>query len=59
MSRKDYVKFAEVLRMSLNRAKSLKEKRLVIDLIYDLCTVFLSDNHNFNSNRFRKACGIE
>lgn len=54
MTRKDYVKVAEIL-------KSFHENNFseFADLVYDFSDMFSDDNPNFNEDKFIEACGLE
>ena len=55
MTRKDYVKTAEIL-------KGFSEDihpQVFEDLVEEFCQFFKSDNDRFDFARFEKACGID
>lgn len=52
MSRKDYVKVAEILQEN----KSVIHPDAFEDLVNDFSDFFFSDNPNFSPNRFEMAC---
>jgi len=52
MSRKDYVKVADIL----NQNKKVIHPDAFQDLVSDFSDFFFEDNHNFSPNRFEMAC---
>ena len=63
MTRKDYVKFAAMLKVKrayVGQFKSGDIMRLALESIaVDMADIFQSDNANFDRARFLKACGVE
>lgn len=65
MTRKDYEKFARMLRLDLDDTKRFAQRvqadnRLAIVYAADLAArVFREDNPAFNRERFMQACGLE
>jgi hypothetical protein len=57
MTRKDYIKIARVI----NDNASISDGKRIIRwaFIRELCDVLEEDNPNFNSIRFKEACGLE
>jgi len=49
MSKKDYTKFAELVRLNL--------KTITPQFLDGLCNIFEEDNPNFDRQRFVIACG--
>ena len=65
MTRKDYVKFAEMMHF---HAKCIDQGKyqgkaapadLWGHLVNGMASIFRSDNDRFDVNRFHKACGVE
>ena len=57
MTRKDYVKTAEILKTFGDNV--LTNQHDYLDLVYDFCDWFAEDNPNFNEKKFTNACGLE
>ena len=53
MSKKDYVKFAEMFREQKGKTDG---EAVLADLIWGACQIFAEDNPNFDRMRFLKAC---
>ena len=56
MTKKDYIKIAEVIRES--RGYGLDADEVLSNLASDLAVVFQSDNDKFDQDRFLEACGL-
>jgi tryptophan 2,3-dioxygenase len=52
MSRKDYIKVAELL----NANKNTIDQNAFDAIVHQFCDLFFEDNNNFSSNRFELAC---
>jgi len=57
MTRKDYIKIARVI--NDNTEEMLGERIIRWAFIRELCDVLKEDNPNFNSIRFKEACGLK
>ena len=57
MTRKDYIKIARVI--NDNTEEMLVERIIRWAFIRELCDVLKEDNPNFNSIRFKEACGLK
>jgi hypothetical protein len=57
MTRKDYVKVAEILK-NFHENISNNENDF-IDLVYDFADMFAEDNPNFQEKKFVQACGLD
>ena len=57
MTRKDYVKTAEILKNFYDH-NSVSDNDF-IDLVYEFSDMFLEDNPNFSENKFVNACGLD
>jgi hypothetical protein len=62
MTRKDYEKFASMLRVQRARAKAnytgtehMLIDSTIMEVAQDMCTVFKTDNPNFSIDRFMDA----
>lgn len=57
MSKKTYIKLAEILNQNFNRVQDPNEhQRLVFDaLVSNICTMLKEDNDRFDNQRFRDA----
>jgi len=62
MTRKDYIKFAEMYKTALSMYTTDKNRpvcnALIHSLINDTCIIFHLENPGFDANRFKAACGI-
>tara|TARA_R110002020_G_scaffold343344_1_gene557725 strand:+ start:553 stop:756 length:204 start_codon:yes stop_codon:yes gene_type:complete len=67
MTRKDYIKIAEVLRKNKMPCFSIEQtwdsqtqhhNDLIKLITNDLCKIFLEDNSRFDMDRFRKAVNV-
>jgi hypothetical protein len=58
MTRKDYVKFADVIAKQVEMAMSPHELMLIRSIALDLSDVFAKDNPGFSRDRFLAACKI-
>ena len=57
MTRKDYIRFAKIIKDNTINGNELKYLSINKDsLIEDLCIIFKQDNSNFDKARFIKAC---
>lgn len=56
MTRKDYVKFAEVFRVARNNVTHPKQDDAINALLDDFCTVLQADNSHFDQEKFEAAC---
>lgn len=54
MTRKDYIKIAEVIKNNT----TVEQQIIMYQFIDELCTVFKDDNPNFNRAKFVDACMI-
>lgn len=52
MTRKDYVKVADILKQNKNNISP----NAFQDMVQDFCDMFFEDNPNFSPNRFELAC---
>lgn len=59
MSKKDYIKFAMVIKNYREIYTSESEKRLLGCLSLQLVKIFQADNSLFDRKRFLAACGYE
>ena len=59
MTKKDYVKFAEMLNTALILSIPTNADSTVKSIIYNTAFIFAADNPNFDRDRFLKACGVE
>jgi hypothetical protein len=60
MTRKDYEKFARMLRNELNASGTSKEFRSCVEYAAGVAArVFAEDNPRFDKQRFLTACGVE
>lgn len=57
MSRKDYARFAELVKFDLKLMGLDDRQRLLIAI--EICKIFKSDNLRFNQKTFLSACGFE
>ena len=55
MTRKDYIKFVDVIKEYWKHEKSKNKDFSYAPLVNILCGVFSTDNHNFNISKFRNA----
>lgn len=53
MSKKDYVKFAEMFKEQKGKENG---QAVLADLIWGACELFAQDNPNFDRERFLAAC---
>ena len=60
MTRKDYIKFAEVLRLALQSQEEGSAGWTAVRLlITDIADVLYRDNARFDYGRFETACGLD
>jgi hypothetical protein len=63
MTRKDYIKFAEVIKTAKAHIKAhecnIPSDEIVEKVAVDLAYVFKQDNPKFDMERFFKACELE
>ena len=60
MTKKDYIKFAEVFRLNLESVKHNEEQQVAIArVVDDIALVLSEDNLRFNHSKFLTACGIK
>ena len=65
MTKKDYCKFAEMVKYNLGNAGMADGLHAaahavgVADVARGMCDIFKADNPRFDRERFLKACGIE
>ena len=57
MTRKDYVKFATMLKNQ--RIIHNGDKETIYNIAYAMAYIFATDNPAFDRSRFLKACGVE
>ena len=57
MTRKDYVKFAEMLKAQQHTPG--KDRLQISRIIHATVDIFAADNPNFDRDRFLTACGVE
>ena len=57
MTRKDYVKFANIIKQNYEVSTG-PVKFVLRDMIDSFAQVFSADNPNFDRSRFIEACGI-
>ena len=57
MTRKDYVKTAEILKTFGDNVENNFSD--FIDLVYDFADWFAEDNPNFQEKKFVSACGLD
>lgn len=57
MTRKDYVKVAEILKSFGDNVENNHSDFL--DLVYDFSDMFAEDNPNFQEKKFVQACGLD
>jgi len=56
MTRKDYIKFAELIKNSIYPIGAKFDNKTILKITEDLIEVLREDNERFDSERFRKAC---
>jgi hypothetical protein len=56
MTRKDYIKFAELIKDSIYPIGAKRDKNTILHITEDLIELFREDNYRFDSEKFRKAC---
>ena len=61
MTKKDYVKFAEMLKDVRSNAHHEQSTTDVIinTIAFDICYILAADNPNFDRSRFLSACEVE
>ena len=63
MTRKDYVRFAAMLKDQLIACDTLRmrgvKRNRIISVINATADIFAADNPRFDRSRFLKACGVE
>ena len=60
MTRKDYVKFAAMLKELVGLdAEQVNLDWFKVSFVNDFADILQADNPNFDRERFKKACGIE
>ena len=59
MTRKDYVKFAEMFRGMFTNCINDIERITIIEACEQTSDIFSADNPNFDRERFLTACGVE
>ena len=57
MTRKDYVKVAEILKSFGDNVENNHSD--FFDLVYDFSDMFANDNPNFQEKKFVQACGLD
>lgn len=57
MTRKDYVKVAEILKSFGDNVENNHSN--FFDLVYDFADMFAEDNPNFQEKKFVQACGLD
>jgi len=57
MTRKDYVKVAEILKSFGDNVENNHSD--FFDLVYDFSDMFAEDNPNFQEKKFLQACGLD
>ena len=57
MTRKDYVKVAEILKSFGDNVENNHSDFL--NLVYDFSDMFANDNPNFQEKKFVQACGLD
>ncbi len=55
MTKKDYIKFANVLKFYVVTMKLSDSIRMIAN---DLCDIFIEDNPRFDKDKFLEACEI-
>lgn len=55
MTKKDYEKFAELIREYVNNGDLLS----ITDVVEGMCVIFKEDNRNFDKVKFIRACNLE
>ena len=55
MTKKDYEKFAELIREYVNNGDLLS----ITDVVEGMCVIFKKDNRNFDKDKFIRACNLE
>lgn len=62
MTKKDYIKIAEIFRARVELAKMLNTRAVRVahtrEIAEDFCKMFALDNEAFDRERFLKACGL-
>ena len=59
MTRKDYIRFAAMLKDMLIDCSSNASKAAIVETCRRSANIFSADNANFDRARFLKACGVE
>ena len=62
MTKKDYIKFANMIRSQIQDADSERDwyaRESAIRTASDAASIFKADNPRFDREQFLKACGIE
>jgi hypothetical protein len=63
MSKKDYIKFAEMFKEQLGLAQEENDgsisENAIEGIVFCVADIFAEDNPNFNRSKFLKACGLE
>ena len=56
MTKKDYIKIADVLNTGMYMASNVKASEIIVDHITEeLCRLFKEDNSRFDEDRFKSA----
>ena len=58
MSRKDYIKFAKMVKAHRHDVFTIAQKETLWAMARGMCSVFKQDDPNFDRDRFMEACGF-
>ena len=58
MTKKDYVKFAAMLKIERQCANNTDETQMIDRVTYSIACVFADDSPNCDRARFLSACGV-
>lgn len=59
MSKKDYIKFAEMF-SALRQDQDILSKNDLLEKLYlSVCQIFIKDNPNFDTKKFFQACYVD
>ncbi len=58
MSKKDYIKFAQMFKEQKDKALTLEAVAQITEIVKESADIFKADNPNFSRDRFLKACGV-
>lgn len=58
MSKKDYTRFAKIIKEALLGTESVAQRVTVTFIALSMADYFAEDNSNFDRDRFLQACGM-